>query len=131
MFREKNFSGKAKGEAVGDILISRMMPAVDLVINAADRVQQTFDTVAVAYAVAWYQRANGRYPDSLAKLTPTYLKAVPGDLFSGKELVYKPEGNGFRLYGVGVNGRDDGGRGPDSQPPGDDIVVRIPLPAKP
>jgi hypothetical protein len=35
------------------------------------------------------------------------------------------------ISSVGPNGRDDGGRGPDAQTPGDDIVVQIPLPAKP
>ena len=130
-FLEKNYSGKARGEAVGNILISLMLPAFDKVIDAADRAQQTFDTVAVAYAMVWYQRANGRYPDSLVKLAPTYLKAIPGDLFSGKELVYRTEANGFLLYSVGVNGTDDGGRWYGSQPSGDDIVVRIPQQAKP
>jgi hypothetical protein len=128
MFREKNYSGKAKGEAVGDVLISLMLPAVDKVIDAEDRAHQYFDTLVVAYALAWYQRTQGRYPDSLAKLAPNYLTAVPGDLFSGRELVYRPAADGFLLYSVGVNGADDGGRGYDAQPPGDDIVVRIPRP---
>lgn len=131
MLRDKNYSGKAKGEAVGDILISMLLPAAPKVMDAGDRARQTFDTVAVAFALTWYHRVNGRYPDSLAKLAPKYLTVVPIDLFSGKELIYKPDANGFLLYSVGVNVTDDGGRAYDSQPPGDDIAVRIPLPQKP
>jgi hypothetical protein len=121
----------ARGQAVGDILVTLLMPAVGKVQDAADRARQTFDTVIVAYALTWYQRFNGQYPDSLAKLAPTYLSAVPLDFFSGRDLIYKPGPNGFLLYSVGVNGRDDGGRGYDGQPAGDDIVVQIPQPAKP
>jgi hypothetical protein len=131
MFREKNYSGEAKGEAVGDILIVLMLPAANKVIDASDRVQQTFETVAVAFALAWYQRVNGRYPDSLARLAPKYLTAVPLDLFTSKDLIYRPSANGYLLYSVGVNGRDDGGRGYDDQPAGDDLVVRVPRAAKP
>jgi hypothetical protein len=125
MFREKNYSGKAKGEAIGDILISLMLPAADKVIDAGDRTQQTFDTVIVGYACAWYQRFNNKYPAKLADLAPTYLQQVPKDMFTGNDLIYKPDANGFLLYSVGVNGRDDGGRSYTDQPAGDDIVVRI------
>ena len=108
-----------------------MLPAADKVLDAADRAQQTFDTVAVAFAVTWYQRLNGRYPESLDRLAPAYLTSVPGDVFATKGMVYRPDANGFLLYSAGVNGTDDGGRGYDGQPPGDDIVVRVPLPPRP
>ena len=67
----------------------------------------------------------------LADLTPTYLNQVPKDLFTGNDLIYRPDANGFLLYSVGVNGRDDGGRSYTDQPEGDDIVVRIPQPFRP
>jgi hypothetical protein len=35
---------------------------------------------------------------------------------------------GYLLYSVGVNGKDDGGRQFDDDPPGDDLSVRMPLP---
>ena len=120
-------SPKERGRVFGQMLFAGSIPMFVKVNDAADRIQQVFDTVAVAFALTWYQRVNGRYPDSLAKIAPTYLKTVPGDVFSGKELIYRPNANGFLLYSVGVNGQDDGGRGFDDQPPGDDIVVRIPL----
>ncbi len=131
MLRDGNYSGKAKGEAIGDILITLMLPAAHKVVDAEDRAQQLFDTVAVGYAVVWYQRLNGRYPDSLAPLAPNYLTTVPGDLFSGKGLIYQPGANGFLLYSVGANGTDEGGRWNYDLPPGDDIAVRIPLLSKP
>ena len=53
---------------------------------------------------------------------------MPGDVFTGKPLVYRLDGAGYVFYSVGMNGKDDGGRGFDDDPPGDDIRVRMPVP---
>jgi hypothetical protein len=118
----------ARGKALGDILVSLLVPAIRKVQQAADRVQQTQDNLILAFALARYQREHGRYPEELAALAPKYLERVPVDLFSGKPLIYRPNENGYLLYSVGVNGKDDEGRGYDDQPPGDDLSVRMPLP---
>lgn len=117
---------KAKGRAAGEVLISLLLPAARKVDDAADRAAQTFENTRVAFALAWYQRENGRYPDRLDALALEYLPAAPKDRFSGGDPVYRPNASGYLLYSVGVNGKDDGGRGYDSQPPGDDLVVRVP-----
>jgi hypothetical protein len=119
---------KALGKAMGDILVALLTPAVRKVQQAADRSQQVQDNLALAFALAWYQRDHGHYPQSLDALAPKYLERIPQDLFSGKALIYRPSENGYLLYSVGVNGKDDGGRGYDDDPPGDDLVVRMPLP---
>jgi hypothetical protein len=36
---------------------------------------------------------------------------------------------GYLFYSVGINGKDEEGRFTDDDPPGDDVRVRIPLPA--
>ena len=78
--------------------------------------------------MAAYRKDNGRYPAKLADLAPTYLADVPGDVFSGKELIYKPTEKGYLFYSVGQNGKDEGGHWYDDDPPGDDPRVRMPLP---
>ena len=93
-----------------------------------DRVQQAQDNLHLAFALAWYQRDHGRYPKKLDELAPKYVRAIPGDVFSGKPLIYRPNEKGYLLYSVGYNGKDDGGRSYDDDPPGDDLVVRMPLP---
>ncbi len=120
-----------RGQILGDIFTSLMLPAAGKVMDAHDRAFQTHENVIVAFACAWYQRFNNRYPNTLADLAPTYLTQVPTDIFSGHSLIYKQNASGFVLYSVGINGRDDGGRGYDSQPQGDDLAVQIPQPAKP
>ncbi|MCS6829639.1 MAG: hypothetical protein RMM08_02110 [Armatimonadota bacterium] len=57
--------------------------------------------------VYWLQ--HGNYPDTLHALK---LDELIIDPFSGKELVYKREGERYRLYSVGQDGKDDGGRLP-------------------
>jgi hypothetical protein len=119
---------KAKGEMIGNILVTLMIPAVRKIDSACDRARQVQDNVKLGFALAWYQRDHGKYPKELADLTPKYLAKVPSDLFSGGGLIYRPEKDGYLFYSVGVNGQDDGGRSYDDDPPGDDLSVRIPVP---
>src|SRR5439155_24851876 len=78
---------------------------------------------AVALALAKWQREKGSLPASLAE-----LGQLPHDPGSGGAFSYAPDGQQFRLYGVGGDGRDDGGAS------GKDVVViaqavpRLPTP---
>ena len=114
------------GEAVGDVLISLLLPALSKVQGAFDRAAQTQRNLHVAFALEAYRRVEGRYPAKLGALAPKYLRAVPGDLFASGPLTYLPTKDGYLLYSVGLNGKDDGGRWSDDDPPGDDLRVRMP-----
>jgi hypothetical protein len=110
--------GKTVSKQIGDILIGLMTPAFRKVQNAADRSEQVQANLYVAFALAAHRGDRGRYPAKLEELAPRYLATVPGDLFSGKSLVYRPGEEGYLLYSVGVNGKDEGGRWYDDTPPG-------------
>jgi hypothetical protein len=120
---------ETRGQALGDMLVGLVLPAFTRVQQAADRAEQTHRNLVVAFALAVYQRENGQYPAKLDALSPNYLANVPDDLFSGKALIYRPEAKGYFLYSVGPNGQDDQGRSFEDDPPGDDLPVRMPLPA--
>jgi hypothetical protein len=120
--------GETIGQKMGDVLIGLLMPATRKVQTAADRSEQVQRNQHLAFALAAYRRDTGRYPQNLDALAPKYLAKVPGDLFSGKAMIYRPDANGYLLYSVGPNGKDDGGRWYDDDPPGDDPRVRMPLP---
>src|SRR5947209_7864913 len=98
------------------------MPGMENVHNAAERNEQNLRNLHVAFALAAYHADLGRYPEKLAELAPKYIDQIPDDLFSGRPLICRLEGDGYLLYSVGVNGIDDGGRGYDDDPPGDDLV---------
>ena len=57
-----------------------------------------------------YKSRTGRYPDRLEELVPDLLPEVPIDPFTGKPLVYRREGEGFIVYSLGSNQKDDAGR---------------------
>jgi hypothetical protein len=118
----------AIGKAIGSAAITLLMPAAGKVQDAHDRCEQIQWNVQVAFALAAYRHEHGRYPAKLDDLAPRYLKVVPGDIFSGKALIYRPAEKGYLFYSVGANGKDEGGHWYDDDPPGDDPRVRMPLP---
>ncbi|HUW82703.1 MAG TPA: protein kinase [Phycisphaerae bacterium] len=85
----------------------------------------TRDLAVLSVALAAYRAERGGYPTRLAALAPDFVFKVPLDICSGKPYVYKQTGEGYILYAVGINMKDDGGRTKDEG--GDDIVVRAPF----
>jgi hypothetical protein len=61
-------------------------------------------------ALRAYQSEQGRVPARLDDLVTNYLSKVPQDPFTGKPLIYRPQGTNWLLYSVGADGIDDGGR---------------------
>jgi hypothetical protein len=104
------------------------IPAMRRVQNAVDKATQTQANLIVAFALAIHHRDHNRYPKRLADLTPKVLKTIPQDCFSGGPLVYLPNENGYLLYSVGLNGKDDNGRDDKDDPAGDDLSIRLRIP---
>lgn len=116
--------------AASEVLFELVLPAVRPIPTATDRSAQGHRNLQMAFALAAYQRDHKSYPKALTDLAPKYLDKVADDLFTGKPLVYQPADQGFLLYSLGPNGKDDEGRDRTDAPPGDDIAIRIPLPRK-
>jgi hypothetical protein len=57
-----------------------------------------------------FKAKNGRWPRDLKEATADEAPGVRKDPFSGKELVYRLEGDSFLLYSVGEDFKDDGGK---------------------
>lgn len=63
-------------------------------------------------ALQAYRAQHGRYPERLEQLVPELIPELPKDPFSNQTFVYKPLGaKDFRLYSLGENTQDDGGKG--------------------
>jgi hypothetical protein len=95
-----------------------------------DRAEVHSRTELLAFELARYHADNGKYPAKLLDLVPKYAKAIPGDVYSGKDLIYKPHAKGYEVYSVGLNGQDDGGKMLHDEPRGDDYGVRMPYSVK-
>ncbi|MBX3400600.1 MAG: hypothetical protein KF873_17835 [Gemmataceae bacterium] len=121
---------KIEPEKVRDVLRRFHSPKIYVkLLHSGVRLHQQRLNLRLAFALAEYRLANGTYPQQLADLAPKYIAAIPADLFNGKPLVYKPAKDGYLLYSVGANGKDDGGKTYGDEPYGcDDLVVRMPLP---
>jgi RNA polymerase sigma factor (sigma-70 family) len=117
-----------RGEALGDIMIRLLIVNLSKPQIAADRTEQEHRNLQIAFALAAYRRNNGQYPAAIGALVPKYVAEVPNDLFTGKPLVYRASDNGYLLYSLGPNQKDDEGRGRHDMPEGDDIGIRMPLP---
>ena len=126
---------KAFSRNMACLLLTCYMPAIGRTRVMYKETRVLNDLETVAFALATYKIDHQAYPKNLVELAPTYMPAVPNDRFSGKALIYKPQGEGYLLYSVGENGVDDGGRdrykvvqGVQGDAGGDDLVVRCPNP---
>ncbi len=61
-------------------------------------------------ALRAYQMRHHRLPDSLQELAPGVLPRLPLDPWRQQGLIYRRDATGYRLYSVGPDGNDDGGR---------------------
>ena len=88
-----------------------MIPNIATVKLKLTTLEAMLITADIGIACRIYKKENGNYPESLDKLVPRYLDTVPLDPFTGKALFYRVEESGFRVYSLGSNRKDDGGRG--------------------
>ena len=66
--------------------------------------QTAVNQAIIACALERFRIANDKYPESLAQLIPTYLRAIPNDIVLGKPMLYENPGKGlFILRSVGPN----------------------------
>ncbi len=109
------------------ILTNMLMPALFriAVVNAHHDALVRANYLALALKI--YKTGRGAYPESLQDLVPGIIGKLPSDPFTGRDYIYKREGEGFAVYSVADNLKDDGGNwGKPNRYTGDfDIVCRF------
>jgi hypothetical protein len=120
---------EAASDFMGDVMVALLLPAVQQARIAEDLATQNGRHLRIALALSAYKKKNGSYPAKLSDVKP-YLGAVPRDIFTGEELNYKVTKDGYLVYSVGPNGKDEGGRWYNDDPRGDDVNIRMPIPIK-
>jgi len=68
------------------------------------------DVATLGIANRMYKEKNGKFVDSLDQLAPVIMSSIPKDPFSGKDYVYRRDDNGFIIYSLGENMKDDNGK---------------------
>jgi hypothetical protein len=76
----------------------------------------------VVIAIELHRAATGQLPGTLDELVPKHLESPAVDPVSGAGFVYRRSGEDYTLYGVGVDGADDGGK----TSPGDPAPALLP-----
>jgi hypothetical protein len=127
--RKEFYGPQGRGDFIGDVLMSLMLPAFHKVQNAALRCEQLQRLMEIAFALAAFRADQKHFPAKLEELVPKYISKVPTDLFSKQQLIYRLTADGYFLNSVGPNGQDEDGRSYADDPPGDDVAVRMPVPA--
>jgi hypothetical protein len=114
-------------ETPADLLALLMLPNPSHCHGVELRHRQRRELTATAFALAAYRNDQQKYPSTLAKLVPKYMKELPRDGFSGDPLIYQTDGDDYVLYSVGPNLEDDAGfaSGDDHAPAdADDVAMR-------
>jgi len=66
-----------------------------------------------------YQEDHGQLPNRLDELAPSYLPSLIDDPFGSGPLKYRQTNDGYLLYSIGPNGKDNGGQPLSSRQEGD------------
>ncbi|MEZ6072103.1 MAG: hypothetical protein R3C10_18060 [Pirellulales bacterium] len=138
-------SRQARSAWIANTVLRLMMPASHAALTAEVRTNLSLDLATTALAIALYRTRHGEYPETLDLLVPEIMDDVPVDAFADGPFHYERRGEGYLLYSIGQDGRDDGAtnewtRIRDGEwisgdeveeygPDGDDLVVRVPMPA--
>jgi len=80
---------------------------------AEQRRQAAARLLLIELAIRRYTTEHGRLPERLNELVPGQISAIPNDPFIEEGFRYQRTEDGYRLYSIGPNRKDDGGTGPD------------------
>jgi hypothetical protein len=92
------------------IIVEIMLISMDRPTTAGEFMLQERDAMRTALALERHRRTSGQWPATLRELVPAYLPEVPPDRYTGKALGYVLLNGQPRIYSVGVDRIDDGGR---------------------
>ena len=88
-----------------------LRPALSRSLIKFDRTETLREMAIVVCALERFRLRHQNYPETLSTLAPEFLATLPLDFMDGQPLRYRHTDDGwFRLYSVGSNRIDDGGR---------------------
>ncbi len=92
------------------VISSLVLPNIEATFLKVASLEAVGLATRTGLACRVYKEKKGSYPESLSDLVPGLIPAVPIDPFTGDPFVYRREGEGFIVYSLGSNRKDDGGR---------------------
>jgi hypothetical protein len=104
-----------------------VMPIWNRAASMFQQNQAMLRCAIVAVTLERYRLTQGRWPETLAVLTPALLPEVPLDPYDGAPLRYRRLDDGVVVYALGPDGADNGGTLDRKAPmrPGTDLGFRL------
>lgn len=97
-----------KSEVPKSALLTRLTgPALETAVSRSDQAAVQLQIGQLGLALEQWRAEHGRYPKTLAELGLPAEETT--DVYRGKPLFYRVEGDGVVLYSGGTNRKDDGG----------------------
>jgi hypothetical protein len=98
-------------------------PALSKAVSRFAEGQTDVDFAVIACTLERCRRAHGQFPASLEELRPKFIEKIPHDIVSGGPLHYRREAaDGFILYAVGFDEKDNNGTPSPAKEPRVDAV---------
>ena len=88
-----------------------LLPAARVAFEAEVRQKSCLRMAKLRLALKIYQKENGKFPKSLAVLSPSILNSIPKAPSRDESFVYRIEDGELRLYSLGYDGVDQDGQG--------------------
>ncbi|HZM02897.1 MAG TPA: hypothetical protein VFC44_07720 [Candidatus Saccharimonadales bacterium] len=92
------------------ILSTLLLPSISRLVESEASTQVSVQLAITALAIERFRLERGRLPDELKDLVPQYIDTIPTDPFDGALIRYQRLIRGYKIYSVGADGHDDGGR---------------------
>lgn len=94
---------------MGNVFVALLLPAVSAAMDAENRSTTLTKLNELSFVLAAYRAEQGGYPESLADLAIDD-DSMPKDPFNDEDFHYVRHDDGYVIYSVGPNLRDDGGK---------------------
>lgn len=106
------------------LISTTILPVYSRANAARDRAIANLAGSRIFLGLLAYRDRFGSYPARLDELKTQVNWQLPEDPFSGRPFIYRRQGNGFLLYSIGYDLKDNGGIEPKPNKPAD-IVWRL------
>jgi len=87
-----------------------ILPQIRALVVKEATLEAMIDAARIGLACLIYRNQYGKYPEKISDLVPEILKEEPLDPFTGQSFIYKTKENGFIVYSLGTNQKDDNGK---------------------
>ena len=92
------------------MLVKNLAPRLSGTLLKEAILEALMGTGQIALACKIHKNQEGRFPENISQLIPNILVEEPLDPFTGKPFIYRLMEDGFIVYSVGSNEKDDEGR---------------------